>query len=92
MTTGGLQQARQDAISGGFARAVGAEQAEKFALLNIKADVIQGLERATRTVKAFTDGLKGNGCHRVKPMILRLQECKRLLSVQLQRILHAVNA
>jgi hypothetical protein len=64
MATAGLQQTRQDADECGFASTVGAEQTEKFALLNVKAHAVEGLESAASASEGFIDGLKGNGCHK----------------------------
>jgi hypothetical protein len=64
MTTAGLQQTRQDADKCGFSRAVGAKEAKKLALLNLKAHAVEGLESAASASEGFVDGLKGNGCHK----------------------------
>jgi hypothetical protein len=64
MAAAGLQQTRQDADKGGFTCAVGPQEAEKLALLNVKAHAIEGLESAASASEGFIDGLKGNGCHK----------------------------
>jgi hypothetical protein len=46
--TAGAGQAGQNADQTGFARAVGAEQAKKFALLNVKTDMVQRLHGSSR--------------------------------------------
>ena len=50
-----LGQTRQDADEGGFARPVGAQEAKKFTLLNVKTHPLQGLQRATGGDKGFAD-------------------------------------
>jgi hypothetical protein len=68
---GGSGQTRQNADHRGFAGPIGAQQAEKLALFNIKLHAIQGLERATlrraRRWIGFGDGLKGDGGHEEPP-------------------------
>ena len=70
--TAGTRQAGQNADKRGFTGTVGTEQAEKFALLNVKADVVQRLEAGAGLVARsgidFGDGLKGYGWH--EPAIL----------------------
>jgi len=60
--TAGTRQARQDADQAGLTRAVGAEQAKKFALFDIKADTVQRLHShascTPRRLICFGDGLK----------------------------------
>ena len=41
-TTAGAREAREHADHGGFASAIGAEQTEKLALLNIQTDLVHG--------------------------------------------------
>jgi hypothetical protein len=62
----GTGQACQDADEGGFACAVGPQQAKKFAFLHIKADLIERFECSSARLTgriSFRDGLKGQGRH-----------------------------
>jgi hypothetical protein len=62
----GATQACQSADQGGFARAVGAEQAKKLALLHIKADLVKGFERGCARLFGwinFGDGLERERWH-----------------------------
>ena len=54
----GFGQTGQDADEGGFARTVGAQEAKKLALLNVKTHPLQGLKGAPRGDIGFADLLE----------------------------------
>ena len=63
---GGAAQACQSADQGGFTSAVGAQQAEEFALLHIKADLVQRFERGCARLFGWVnlgDGLERERWH-----------------------------
>ena len=63
---GGAAQTRQGADEGGFSSAVGAEQTEEFALLHIKADLVERFERGCARLFGWVnlgDGLERERWH-----------------------------
>ena len=89
LAAAGEIESGQDADQRGFASPVGAEQAKKFTLLDIKAHTIECLKRPACGLKGFGDGLERDSWHG-KPYILRL--CQGLASKQLvEKLRHAID-
>jgi hypothetical protein len=59
----GFAQTRKDADECGFACAIGAKQAKKFARLDVKAHTVQSLKWASVSDIGFGNGLEGNSWH-----------------------------
>jgi hypothetical protein len=59
---GGAAQTRQGADEGGFSSPVGAQQTEEFALLHIKADLVERFERGCARLFGWVD--LGDGLER----------------------------